>query len=132
MYSIQQLCDIVRQTAFDIHVYLGHGHLERVYENALAHRLTKAGLLVDQQYPICVYDEDETELGSYYADLLVDRRLLVEIKCARMFANEHEAQILGYLKASRMIHGLLINFGSFRFQIRKFIMSDPWADDQGG
>jgi GxxExxY protein len=113
----------VRHTAYDIHVYHGHGHLERVYESALAHRLRKAGLDVRQQHPIRVYDEDGTLIGDYSADLLVERRLIVELKAARTMAPEHEAQILGYLKSSRLEHGLLINFGSFRFEIRKFVWS---------
>ena len=123
MYSMKELCDEIRQIAYEIHIYLGHGHLEKVYENALLHRLQKAGFVVRHHYPITVFDEDETVLGEYYADLFVDNRLIVEIKAARNLAPEHEAQILGYLKASRQEHGLLINFGSFKFQIRKFIWS---------
>ena len=56
--DIKELCDLVRQTAFEVHAFHGHGHLERVYENALAHRLRKTGIRVDQQYPIRVYDAD--------------------------------------------------------------------------
>src|SRR5439155_7966646 len=58
MKDLQSLCAQVRQTAYDIHLYHAHGHLEKVYENALAHRLRKAGLDVKQQYPIKVFDED--------------------------------------------------------------------------
>jgi len=123
MDDIMVLCDRVRQVAYDIHVYLGHGHLERVYENALIHRLRKAGLDVKPQYPIKVYDEDGTLLGEYFADLLVENRLIIEVKASRTLASEHEAQILGYLKSSRTEHGLLINFGSYQFQIRKFAWS---------
>jgi len=127
MDDIMALCDRVRQVAYDIHVYLGHGHLEKVYENALIHRLRKAGLDVKPQYPIKVYDEDGTLLGEYFADLLVENRLIIEVKAARTLASEHEAQILGYLKSSRTEHGLLINFGSYQFQIRKF----AWSDRRG-
>jgi GxxExxY protein len=59
MKSIKELCEFVRETAYAIHLYHGHGHLEKVYENALAHRLRKAGLNVRQQDPIAVFDEDE-------------------------------------------------------------------------
>ena len=72
MKDIKSLSDQVRQIAYDIHVYHGHGHLEKVYENALAHRLQKAGLDVKQQHPIKVYDEDGTLIGDYLADLLVE------------------------------------------------------------
>lgn len=122
--DINRLADIVRETAYAIHVYLGHGHLEKVYETALVHRLEKAGVPVVRQSPIKVYDEDDYLLGDYYADVLVDDRLVVELKCAKTLADEHIAQVLGYLKASRVDHGMLINFGSYRFQIRKFIRTD--------
>ena len=97
MDGIMALCDRVRQVAFDIHVFHGHGHLEKVYENALVHRLRKAGLDVKQQEPICVFDEDGTPLGHYFADLLVENCLIIELKTAKTIAPEHEAQILGYL-----------------------------------
>jgi GxxExxY protein len=121
--DIKALCDKVRQTAYDIHVCHGHGHLEKVYENALAHRLRKVGMEVEQQHPLPVFDEDGTPIGDYYADLLVEGMLIVELKTARALAPEHEAQILGYLKSSRLEHGMLINFGSYRFGIRKFALS---------
>ena len=123
MKTVMELCDVVRETAYAIHVYHGHGHLEKVYENALAHRLRKAGVEVAQQYPLTVYDEDGTILGEYVADLLVGGQLIVELKACRTLADEHTAQILGYLKASRIEHGVLINFGSFKFQIKKYILS---------
>lgn len=120
MKDINVLSDQVRQTAYEIHVYHAHGHLEKVYENALTHRLRKAGLEVKQQYPITVYDEDGTIIGEYLADLVVEGVLIVELKTAKALALEHEAQILGYMKSARLEHGLLINFGSFKFEIRKF------------
>ena len=123
MQDIMQLCDVVRQTAYAIHVYHGHGHLEKVYENALAHRLRKLSLEVNQQHPLLVHDEDGTVLGEYYADLFADNRLIVELKAARALADEHVAQLLGYLKSSRVEHGLIMNFGSAKFQIKKFAMS---------
>lgn len=124
MQTIKELCNVVRETAYAIHVYHGHGHLEKVYENALAHRLRKAGIQVEQQHPLQVYDEDGTPIGEYYADLLVDGRLIVELKAARAIADEHVAQILGYLKSARIEDGLLINFGSYKFEIKKYVMSE--------
>lgn len=123
--DMKTLCDQVRDTAYDIHVYHGHGHFEKVYENALVHRLRKAALHVNQQHPIKVYDEDGTLIGDYLADLLVENELIVELKTVKALAREHEAQILGYLKSVRMEHGLLINFGSYKFEVRKFI----WSND---
>ena len=124
MQDIKELTDRVRQTAYDIHVYHGHGHLEKVYENALAHRLRKVGLDVKQQHPITVYDEDGTVIGDYFADLLIEGVLILELKTARTLAPEHEAQILGYLKSARLEHGLLINFGSYKFEIRKYVWNE--------
>lgn len=123
MKTINELCDLIRETAFAIHVYHGHGHLEKVYQNALSRRLAKAGLSVRQQQPLQVFDEDGMVIGDYFADLLVDDRLVVEVKAAKHLAEEHTAQILGYLKSSRKEHGLLINFGSYKFQIKKYAMS---------
>lgn len=120
MDDMKALSDRIRQISYAIHEYHGHGHLEKVYENALAHRLQKAGFGVKQQHPIKVYDEDGTLIGDYLADLLVEEQLIVELKTAKTLAPEHEAQILGYLKSSRLEHGLLINFGSFKFEICKF------------
>lgn len=114
------LCGRIRQTAYDIHVYHGHGHLEKVYENALVHRLRKAGIQAEQQSPIQVFDEDGTLIGDYFADVLVEGEIIVELKAAKTLVPEHEAQILGYLNSSRKEHGLLINFGAFRFQVRKY------------
>ena len=118
--QVKALCDQIRQIAFEIHVFHGHGHLEKVYENALKHRLEKAGLRVEQQHPISVYDEDGTLIGEYYVDLLVEGEIIIELKAAKTIAPEHEAQILGYLKSARKQHGLLINFGSYKFEIRKY------------
>jgi GxxExxY protein len=123
MSIINELCQLVRETAYAIHVYHGHGHLEKVYENALAHRLRKLGLNVKQQYPITVFDEDGTIIGEHFTDLIVDEILIVELKACRALVNEHTAQILGYLRSARKEHGLLMNFGSYKFQIRKYAMS---------
>ncbi len=120
--KINKLSDIVRQTSFEIHAYHKQGHLEKVYENALAHRLRKLGLKVEKQFPINVYDEDSTIIGEYFADLFVEDCLIVELKASKTLADEHIAQILGYLRSSRIEHGLLINFGSFRFQIKKYVL----------
>lgn len=128
MHTINELCDIIRQTAYDIHLYHGHGHLEKIYENALTHRLRKLGFAVVQQAPLKVYDQDGTILGEYFADLVVEGRIIVELKAVRQIFDEHVAQMLGYLKSSRIEHGLLINFGSHRFQIKKYILNNQGAD----
>ncbi|MCA9031820.1 MAG: GxxExxY protein [Planctomycetaceae bacterium] len=121
--DINELCDIVRETSFAIHKYLRNGHLEKVYENALVNRLRKLGLKVDQQHPLAVHDEDGTILGQYFADMFVDGRLIVELKAVRSIADEHVAQLLGYLRSSRVETGLLINFGAAKLYVRKYLMT---------
>lgn len=119
-----ELCDVIRETSFQLHRFLCHGHMEKVYENGLATRLRGAGIKIEQQHPLAVRDEDGTVLGEYYADLLIENELIVEIKAARAVAEEHIAQILGYLRGCRIKHGLLINFGAPRLFIKKFVL-DP-------
>ena len=98
--GMNQLCDVVRETSFAIHKYHRNGHLEKIYENALAHRLRKQGIEVKQQPPLTVYNEDRTILGEYFADLFVEHRLIVELKACQSVRDEHVAELLGYLKSS--------------------------------
>jgi len=121
--TINELCDIVRETSFAIHKYHRNGHLEKVYENALVHRLRKQGLRVLQQYPLNVYDEDGTVLGEYFADLFVEDQLIVELKACKSVIDEHIAQLLGYLTSARIETGLLINFGSSKRHVKKYLMT---------
>ncbi len=78
---------------------------------------------VKSQYSIKVLDEDNTELGDYYADLLVEDILIVEIKACRTLTDDHTAQILGYMRATGYEHGILVNFGSPKLQIKKFFLN---------
>ena len=118
-----QLCDIVRETAYAIHRYHGPGHLEKIYGNALVHRLRKQGLRVEQQVALKVFDEDGTLLGDLTADVLVEGILLLELKAVRTTLPEHVAQLLGYLKSARVEHGALLNFGAGKFHIKMYGMS---------
>jgi GxxExxY protein len=95
---------------YTVYNSLGYGFLEKVYENALAIEMRKAGHEVEQQYPIKVY-YDGRVVGEYYADLVVDDAVIVEIKAVRQLPKEHEAQLLNYLKATPYEVGLLLNFG---------------------
>jgi GxxExxY protein len=78
---------------------------------------------VAQQQRIRVFDEDDTVLGDLTADLLIEARLICEIKGVRTIVDEHIAQLLGYLRAARIEHGLLINFGGPRLQVKKLILT---------
>ncbi len=124
--NIFQLCDVVRETSFALHRYHRHGHAERVYQNGLLHRLHKQGYRAEIEAPIQVRDEDGTILGDFSADLLVDGRLLVELKAIKELTDEHVAQLLGYMRASGVEHALLINFGSARLEVRKYILNEAF------
>jgi len=118
---IFHLCDRVRQVAYDLHAFLGHGHLEKIYQHGMEHRLGLLGLRVEAQAPLRVQDVDGTILGDYFADLLLEGELIVELKAVRCLNNDHIGQVIGYLRAARKRHALLINFGGPRFEIRKLI-----------
>lgn len=118
-----ELCDIVRETSFSVHRWFGPGYLEKIYENSLFNRLTKQGLRVQQQVPLSVHDEDGTIVGIYEADLMAEDCLLIEIKETSSLHDRHVAQLLGYLRTTRIEHGLLINFGEEKLKIKKYFLS---------
>lgn len=120
--KIFRLCDLIRETSFEIHRFHKHGHLEKIYENALAHRLRRLGINLEQQFPLNVFDEDGTVLGEYFADLLIENILIVELKARASIIDQYIAQILGYLRSSKIKHGPLINFGAPKLQIKKYIL----------
>ena len=117
-------CDAIRQIAYELHVYLGTGYLEKVYENGLAHRLSKAGFNVQTQVPIRVCDEDGYVLGDYIVDMLVDG-IVIELKAVSALQNVHIAQTINYLSAMKIDYGMLINFGSLKFEARKLARPRP-------
>lgn len=121
--EIFRLCNVVRETSFEIHRYLRSGFTEKIYENALAHRLRKLGLRIDQQQCVRVFDEDGTLLGLLKSDILIERKLICEIKSCSALVDAHTAQLLGYLRATHIEHGLLINFGGPKLEIRKYILT---------
>ncbi|MDM7995205.1 MAG: GxxExxY protein [Acidobacteriota bacterium] len=95
---------------FRVYNALGHGFLEKVYENALAIEARKLGLEVEQQMPTKVYYGGNI-VGEYFADLAINNEIIVELKSARAITPEHEAQLINYLKAIHFEVGLLLNFG---------------------
>jgi GxxExxY protein len=121
--DIFTLCNLIRQTSFEIHKYFRSGFTEKIYENALAHRLRKQGIKAEQQQCVRVFDEDGTLLGLLKADILIERQLICEVKSCIGLVDAHTAQLLGYLRATRIQHGLLINFGASRLEIKKYILT---------
>ena len=96
--------------AFAVHKDLGAGFLEKVYENAMMIEFMIECIPAVAQFPIKVFYKEEV-IGEYFADILVDEKVIVEIKATRTLAFEHEAQLLNYLKATDIEVGLLLNFG---------------------
>jgi GxxExxY protein len=121
--NMDDINDISRQIigkAYRVYNTLGPGFLEKVYENSLAYELKKSDLSVSQQQPINVYYEEQL-VGIYNCDLLVDNRILVEIKAIKELEKIHFAQVLNYLKASDLNLGLLINFGPEGIKVKRIV-----------
>ena len=116
--KINSLSRQVIGCAFAVLNTLGAGFVEKVYENALAHELRKAGLAIEQQKGVTVI-YDGIEVGAYVMDLIVEQTLLVELKAAKALDPAHHAQCINYLKASGLRLGLLLNFGNPRLEIKR-------------
>lgn len=105
-----EITQVIIQAFYKVYNELGYGFLEKVYENALFIELEKTGLYIEKQRRIKVYYENEV-VGSYYADLVVDEKVIIELKAAEGLREEHECQLINYLKATEIEVGLLLNFG---------------------
>jgi GxxExxY protein len=107
---------------YKVYNTLGYGFLEKVYENAIVVELKREGIHAIAQAPIKVLYEGHV-VGEYFADILVDDTVIVEIKAVKQLAPEHEAQLLNYLKATNIEVGLLINFGT-RPEVKRKILDN--------
>ncbi|WP_396141819.1 GxxExxY protein [Flavobacterium sp.] len=106
----KNITDIILKSYYKVYNNLGYGFLEKVYENALLYELRNHGLNCEKQKPIKVYYE-QIQVGEYYADIIVDECIILELKAAESIAEEHEFQLINYLKATEIEIGLLLNFG---------------------
>ncbi len=122
MYPDEALTRQIIRVSFDVHNHLGYGFLEKVYENALVHELNNLGLKTEQQKPLSVIYKD-VNVGTYYSDLIVEGRVLLELKISERLCHNYEPQVLNYLKATGLEVGLLINFGKNKVEFRRFINS---------
>jgi GxxExxY protein len=122
-YKHSQLTDKIIKVFFTVYNKLGYGFLEKVYENAILIELRKAGLLAEQQVPIKVYYEQQ-EIGDYYADIIVNGLVILELKATQTIAAAHEAQLVNYLKATQIEVGLLLNFGLKPEMKRKVFLNE--------
>jgi len=125
LQDVNEITQKIIGCAFEVSNTLGIGFVEKVYENALAHLIHKVGLKVVQQHPIKV-TFDGILVGEFVADLLVEDRVLVELKAVSVLVNEHTAQALNYLRASGLEICLLINFGTSKVEIKRFLPSANW------
>lgn len=106
---------------FEVSNVLGAGFLEKVYERALLHELGVRGIRATAQAPLTIHYKDQY-IGEYYADLLIEDVLVVELKCVDRLANEHVAQCLNYLRASGRSVCLLVNFQKPKAEWRRIVL----------
>lgn len=116
------LTEQIRHAAFEVHRYFCNGFLEKVYENALAYKLRKYEIDCQQQSPLKVYFEDNVVVGEYIADLVVENKIIVEIKAISELDKIHYAQLKHYLKTTGYRLGLLINFGKPMLEFKRVIL----------
>ena len=121
-YKHTEITDKVIKGFYKVYNTLGYGFLEKVYENALYIELKEMGLFVEKQKQIKVY-YGEKEVGEYYADIVAENNVIVELKAAESLCEEHEFQLINYLKATDIEVGLLLNFGK-KPEIRRKVFTN--------
>lgn len=121
VYPQQALTARILEAAFAVHNTLGAGFLEKVYANALTLELRAKGLACEHEAPLQVRYR-EAIVGDYLADIVVERRVLLELKACSALDPVHEAQIMNYLRASNLRVGLLMNIGRPKLQYRRFVV----------
>lgn len=109
-YLHAELTDKIIASAYEVYNQLGFGFSEKAYENALVIKMAHKGLAAAQQVPVNVYFENQV-VGEYFPDILVEQKIIVELKSVSALLKAHEAQLLNYLKATGLKVGLLLNFG---------------------
>jgi GxxExxY protein len=109
-FKHQDVTDLIIKAFFNVYDALGYGFLEKVYENSMMIELKSLGLNCEKQKPIKV-DFKTFNVGEYFADIIVENKVILELKSAETIIEEHEAQLLNYLKATEIEVGLLLNFG---------------------
>ena len=108
-YKHSEITNLIIKAYYNVYNKLGYGFLEKVYENSMMIELRKFGLNCKKQIPIKVHYDDEVA-GDYFADIIVNNVVIVELKAAKLLCEEHEIQLVNYLKATEIEVGLLLNF----------------------
>lgn len=115
----KDLTEKIIAACFEVSNELGAGFLESVYEKALLIALSGRGIVAESQLPLQVRFRNQV-VGDFYADIVVENVILLELKAVRGLAPEHQAQVINYLKATGMEVGLLVNFGNPKLEYRRF------------
>ncbi len=110
MMKHQELTQQIIEASFRVHKVLGYGFLEKVYQNALMIELTKRGIRADSERPLKIHYESEI-VGDYICDIVVEDKVILELKAVKEINKIHEVQLVNYLKGTGIEVGLLINFG---------------------
>ena len=118
----QEKTSLILKCYYKVYNTLGFGFLEKVYENALFLEMTNMGMNCRKQVPITVFYDGE-EIGNYFADIIVDDDIIIELKAAESLCEEHDHQLINYLKATNIEVGLLLNFG-LRPEFRRKVFSN--------
>lgn len=118
MMDIEELIKMIMNCSANIRRQLGPGYIESVYKNAMLVELEKNALAYEVEKPIKVY-YDGTLVGDFYADIIVENRLIIELKVVNALHMAHEVQLVNYLTATGIDDGLLINFGSETLQFKR-------------
>ena len=126
--EINDITYAINGAAFEVNRVLGSGFLEKVYESALLVELKERGLSAESQIPVKVFYKKKV-VGEYIIDILVEKKVIVELKTVEKFDNVHEAQLLNYLKASGIQVGLLINFKHPKVEIKRMVLDLPEGHD---
>jgi len=119
----QDITDKIIKAFYNVYNELGFGFLEKVYQNALFLELIAMGLVCEKQKQIKVYFKEQI-VGEYYADLIINNCVIIELKAAEAIVEEHEYQLINYLKATEIEVGLLLNFGKKPQFKRKLFTND--------
>ena len=118
---MEKLTERIIGSAFEVLNELGHGFPEAIYQKALAHELAQSGISVEQQVPFEVRYKG-VSVGNYYADIVVDKRVIIELKTVEKLISAHVGQVLNYLRASNLHVGLLLNFSKPKLEFRRVLM----------
>ena len=127
--DINDVTYAINGAVFEINKILGPGFLEKVYENALVFELLKRGVKAESQVPIKVFYKRKV-VGEYVADLLVEDKVIVELKTVEALDKIHEAQLLNYLKATGVRVGMLVNFKHPKAEIKRMVLDLPEGHDE--